>query len=259
MAAAETLRALKVKHCPSRSCASCAPPAAAPRTWRCQCRARRPRQSEIRARTGRARGRPAPHLRRQGPGRRADARGHSRNKGRQTFHLVVPPAAPAGAAARGPRRVAGGPRRRPAPATPWPATRRRRAAARDHNNRRRSPSRPQPGRRGPAQLGHLQGTRRQFVEGGEARASQPPVQQRPEPQPTSGTTSGTTSFWMDLMLKLLAGVALLVRCLSRARRGRRRGDRCLCCPNGPSYALWELFSSSRPRRRSPLGTGPVRG
>ena len=53
------------------------------------------------------------------------------------------------------------------------------------------------------------------------------------------------------------------RCWVKMPEGRRgldrRGDRCLCCPNGPGLRIVGAFSSSRPRRRSVQGyrCGPL--
>merc|ERR1740123_662496 len=57
------------------------------------------------------------------------------------------------------------------------------------------------------------------------------------------------------MLKLLAGVALLGQDASRGRVAGLIGaaTAAYAVQTGLAYALWELFSSSRPRRRSHQG------
>ena len=99
---------------------------------------------------------------------------------------------------------------------------------------------------------------RQFVE--DARralaASQPPAQQQPEPQPHLWDHIRDNEFldW-TLMLKLLAGVALLGQDASRGRVAGLIGaaTAAYAVQTGLAYALWELFSSTRPRRRSHQG------
>ena len=99
---------------------------------------------------------------------------------------------------------------------------------------------------------------RQFVE--DARralaASQPPAQQQPEPQPHLWDHIRDNEFldW-TLMLKLLAGVALLGQDASRGRVAGLIGaaTAAYAVQTGLAYALWELFSSSRPQKAVPSG------
>ena len=205
-------------------------------------------------------------------------------EGRQTFHLVVPPPPPAPApppvdldaspeqdAPRlGEPRPApvAEPRPWPAPAPAAPATPPRPAAAVPATPTRQQQSTPitvSPAARAYAEALRNSGfgasprdATRQFVE--DARralaASQPPVQQQPEPQPHLWDHIRDNEFldW-TLMLKLLAGVALLGQDASRGRVAGLIGaaTAAYAVQTGLAYALWELFSSSRPRRRSHQG------
>ena len=205
-------------------------------------------------------------------------------EGRQTFHLVVPPPPPAPApppvdldaspeqdAPRlGEPRPApvAEPRPWPAPAPAAPATPPRPAAAVPATPTRQQQSTPitvSPAARAYAEALRNSGfgasprdATRQFVE--DARralaASQPPAQQQPEPQPHLWDHIRDNEFldW-TLMLKLLAGVALLGQDASRGRVAGLIGaaTAAYAVQTGLAYALWELFSSSRPRRRSHQG------
>jgi hypothetical protein len=183
-------------------------------------------------------------------------------EGRQTFHLVVPPPPPAPAPPpvdldASPEAPAPAPATPPRPAAVMPAT---------------PPRQPQttPITVSPAARAYAEALRnsgfgasprdatRQFVE--DARralaASQPPAQQQPEPQPHLWDHIRDNEFldW-TLMLKLLAGVALLGQDASRGRVAGLIGaaTAAYAVQTGLAYALWELFSSTRPRRRSHQG------
>ena len=185
-------------------------------------------------------------------------------EGRQTFHLVVPPPPPAPAPP--PVDLDASPEA-PAPA-PAPATPPRPAAVMPATPPRQPQTTPitvSPAARAYAEALRNSGfgasprdATRQFVEDARAAlaASQPPVQQQPEPQPHLWDHIRDNEFldW-TLMLKLLAGVALLGQDASRGRVAGLIGaaTAAYAVQTGLAYALWELFSSSRPRRRSHQG------
>ena len=202
-------------------------------------------------------------------------------EGRQTFHLVVPPPPPAPAPPpvdldASPEQEAPRPGEpRPVvPAAPasWPAapaTPPRPTAVAPQATPTRQPQ-TTPITVSPAARAYAEALRnsgfsssprdatRQFVE--DARralaAAQPPAQPQPEPQPGLLDHLRENEF-LDgtLMLKLLAGVALLGQDASRGRVAGLIGaaTAAYAVQTGLAYALWELFSSSRPRRRSHQG------
>ena len=203
-------------------------------------------------------------------------------EGRQTFHLVVPPPPPAPAPPpvdldASPEQAAPSVPGEPTPVVPaapapWPAapaTPPRPTAVVPEATPPRQPQ-TTPITVSPAARAYAEALRnsgfgasprdatRQFVE--DARralaASQPPVQQQPEPQPHLWDHIRDNEFldW-TLMLKLLAGVALLGQDASRGRVAGLIGaaTAAYAVQTGLAYALWELFSSSRPRRRSHQG------
>ena len=206
-------------------------------------------------------------------------------EGRQTFHLVVPPPPPAPAPPpvdldASPEPAPSVPRRGPVPApvvpaapAPWPAapaTPPRPAAVVPQATPPRQPQ-TTPITVSPAARAYAEALRnsgfsstprdatRQFVEDARAAlaAATPPAQQQPEaPQPHLWDHIRDNEFldW-TLMLKLLAGVALLGQDASRGRVAGLIGaaTAAYAVQTGLAYALWELFSSSRPRRRSHQG------
>ena len=180
-------------------------------------------------------------------------------EGRQTFHLVVPPPPPAPAPP--PVDLDASPEAQaPAPATPPRPT----AVAPQATPPRQQPSTPitvSPAARAYAEALRNSGfgasprdATRQFVEDARAAlaAAQPPTQQQPEAQPHLWDHIRDNEFldW-TLMLKLLAGVALLGQDASRGRVAGLIGaaTAAYAVQTGLAYALWELFSSSRPQRR----------
>ncbi len=205
-------------------------------------------------------------------------------EGRQTFHLVVPPPPPAPAPPpvdldASPESEPSVPRRGPVPApvvpaapAPWPAAPatppRPTAVAPQATPPRQPQSTPitvSPAARAYAEALRNSGfsstprdATRQFVEDARAAlaAATPPVQQPEEPQPHLWDHIRDNEFldW-TLMLKLLAGVALLGQDASRGRVAGLIGaaTAAYAVQTGLAYALWELFSSSRPRRRSHQG------
>ena len=198
----------------------------------------------------------------------------------QTFHLVVPPPPPAPAPPpvdldASPESEPSVPRRGPVPApvvpaapAPWPAAPatppRPTAVAPQATPPRQQPSTPitvSPAARAYAEALRNSGfsstprdATRQFVEDARAAlaAATPPVQQPEEPQPHLWDHIRDNEF-LDgtLMLKLLAGVALLGQDASRGRVAGLIGaaTAAYAVQTGLAYALWELFSSSRPQRR----------
>ncbi len=203
-------------------------------------------------------------------------------EGRQTFHLVVPPPPPAPAPPpvdldASPEQEAprpGEPRPVvPAAPAPWPAppaTPPRPAAVAPQATPPRQPQ-TTPITVSPAARAYAEALRnsgfsssprdatRQFVEDARAAlaAATPPAQPQPEePQPHLWDHIRENEFldW-TLMLKLLAGVALLGQDASRGRVAGLIGaaTAAYAVQTGLAYALWELFSSSRPRRRSHQG------
>ena len=197
-------------------------------------------------------------------------------EGRQTFHLVVPPPPPAPAPPpvdldASPEQEAprpGEPRPVvPAAPAPWPAA--PATPPRPTAVAPATPTRPQttPITVSPAARAYAEALRnsgfsstprdatRQFVEDARAAlaAATPPAQQQPEePQPHLWDHIRENEFldW-TLMLKLLAGVALLGQDASRGRVAGLIGaaTAAYAVQTGLAYALWELFSSSRPQRR----------
>ena len=198
----------------------------------------------------------------------------------QTFHLVVPPPPPAPAPPpvdldASPEQEAprpGEPRPVvPAAPAPWPAppaTPPRPTAVAPQATPPRQISTPitvSPAARAYAEALRNSGfsssprdATRQFVEDARAAlaAATPPAQPQPEPQPGLLDHIRENEFldW-TLMLKLLAGVALLGQDASRGRVAGLIGaaTAAYAVQTGLAYALWELFSSSRPRRRSHQG------
>ena len=199
----------------------------------------------------------------------------------QTFHLVVPPPPPAPAPPpvdldASPEQEAprpGEPRPVvPAAPAPWPAppaTPPRPTAVVPQATPPRQPQ-STPITVSPAARAYAEALRnsgfsssprdatRRFVEDARAAlaAATPPAQQQPEPQPGLLDHLRDNEFldW-TLMLKLLAGVALLGQDASRGRVAGLIGaaTAAYAVQTGLAYALWELFSSSRPRRRSHQG------